>query len=96
VQGENAINAGAVFGQGVRCFNTNLKRLYVKTASSGSITAPLAGDPGVLARATTLGDVISNGDTRYYGVYYRDPVVLGGCPVLDTFNVTQTGSVQWQ
>lgn len=96
VQGENSIAAGAVFGQGVRCFNNNLKRLYVKSASGGSITAPGPGDPGVLARATALGDVISNGDTRCYGVYYRDPNVLGSCSVTSTFNVTQTGRVQWQ
>jgi len=96
VQGENASTGGVAFGQGVRCFNNNLKRLYVKSAVGGSIHAPGPGDLGVLARATQLGDVISNGDTRYYGVYYRDPIVLGGCSVMSTFNVTQTGSVQWQ
>src|SRR5260221_1236016 len=96
VQGENSIGAGSAFGQGVRCFTGNLKRLYVKSAVGGSITAPGPGDPGVLARATTLGDVIANGDTRYYGVYYRDPSVLGGCAATSTFNVTQTGRVQWQ
>jgi len=96
VQGESSIAAGAVFGQGVRCFNSNLKRLYVKAAVNGAISAPGAGDPGVLARATALGDVIANGDTRTYGVYYRDPIVLGGCAVTSTFNVTQTGRVQWQ
>jgi hypothetical protein len=96
VQGENSLAGGAVFGQGVRCFNNNLKRLYVKAASGGSIHAPGPGDPGVLARATALGDVIANGDTRSYGVYYRDPNVLGGCSAASTFNVTQTGRVQWQ
>jgi hypothetical protein len=96
LQGENNIAAGAAFGQGVRCLTGNLKRLYVKTAVAGSITAPGPGDPGVYARATMLGDVIANGDTRYYGVYYRDPIVLGACSAANTFNITQTGSVQWQ
>ena len=27
--------------------------------------------------------------------YYRDPVVLGGCPASSTFNATQTGQVGW-
>ncbi len=96
LQGQNASAAGTVFGQGVRCFSGNLKRLYVKAAVGGSIIAPGSGDPGVLARASALGDTISSGDTRYYGVYYRDPTVLGGCPAASTFNITQTGRVQWQ
>lgn len=28
-------------------------------------------------------------------VFYRDPIVLGGCPVLRTFNATQSGRVAW-
>jgi hypothetical protein len=28
-------------------------------------------------------------------VYYRDPVVLGGCSAGSTFNATQTGRVTW-
>ncbi len=96
LQGENPTAAGSVFGQGVRCFTGNLKRLYVKAAVGGSISAPAAGDPSVHARATALGDVIANGDTRYYGVYYRDPGVLGSCSATSTFNITQTGVVQWQ
>jgi len=28
-------------------------------------------------------------------VYYRDPVVPGGCPASSTFNATQTGRVAW-
>ncbi len=96
VQGENTLAGGAPFGQGVRCFTGNIKRMYIKAAAGGSISVPGPGDPGVLARATALGDVIANGDTRTYAVYYRDPLVLGGCPLSSGFNVTQTGSVQWQ
>jgi len=28
-------------------------------------------------------------------VYYRDTVVLGGCPAASTFNVTQTQRIAW-
>jgi hypothetical protein len=28
-------------------------------------------------------------------VYYRDPVVLGGCPATSTFNITQQLAVLW-
>jgi hypothetical protein len=74
-----------------------LKRLYTKTASGGSITAPDfgAGDPTVSARSAALGDVISAGQSRWYLVYYRDPVVLGGCPANSTFNATQTAQIDW-
>lgn len=95
LQGD-ALNAtGAVFGQGIRCVAGSLKRLYVKNAVAGSITAPAVGDLSVTARATALGDVLAGGSVRFYGVYYRDPVVLGGCPSASTFNITNQASVTW-
>jgi hypothetical protein len=86
-----------VYGQGVRCVGGTLKRLFTKQASGGSITAPNfgAGDPSVSARSLAKGNVIQPGQSRLYLVYYRDPVVLGGCPSTSTFNVTQTGRVDW-
>ena len=86
-----------MFGQGVRCAGGSLKRLYVKSAVAGSITAPnlAAGDPTVSTRSAALGDVIQGGQSRWYLVYYRDPVVVGGCPATSTFNATQTGQVAW-
>jgi hypothetical protein len=82
---------------GVRCTNGTLKRLYSKSAAGGSITAPsfAAGDPQVSVRSAALGDTILAGQSRWYLVYYRDPVVLGGCPPASTFNATQTGEVTW-
>jgi len=80
----------------VRCVAGSLKRLYVHNAVGGSVTAPVGADLSVSARSAALGDPISAGSTRYYGVYYRDPTVLGGCPAASTFNITQSGSVQWQ
>jgi formylglycine-generating enzyme required for sulfatase activity len=86
---------GIAFGQGVRCVSNNLLRLYVKNAVGGSITAPIGTDLSVSARAAALGDSISPGQSRTYAVYYRDPVVLGGCMSGSTFNITQSGSVVW-
>jgi archaellum component FlaF (FlaF/FlaG flagellin family) len=93
--GTNA--AGIVFGMGVRCTSGTLERLFTKSASSGSITAPNfgIGDPQVSVRSAALGDPILAGQSRSYLVYYRDPVVLGGCPITSTFNATQTGLVSW-
>jgi hypothetical protein len=47
------------------------------------------------ARAMALGDTILADQSRWYLVYYRDPIVLGGCPATDTFNATATGRVDW-
>jgi Tol biopolymer transport system component len=97
LQGNAANASGVVFGQGVRCVDGLLKRLYTTTASAGSITAPNfgAGDPTVSARSSALGDVISAGQSRWYLVYYRDPIVLGGCSAGSTFNATQTVAIAW-
>jgi Tol biopolymer transport system component len=97
LQGNSLVATGAVFGQGVRCAGGTLKRLYTKTAIAGSISAPDigAGDPTVSVRSATLGDVIAPGQSRWYLVYYRDPIVLGGCPSASKFNATQTGRVDW-
>jgi len=54
-----------------------------------------AGEPQVSVRSAALGDMILPGQSRWYLVYYRDPVVLGGCPASSTFNATQTGRVDW-
>jgi Tol biopolymer transport system component len=97
MQGDALVPTGLVFGQGVRCVGGTLERLYTQTAVSGSIRAPDlgAGDPTVSARSASLGDVIQAGQSRWYLVYYRDPIVPGGCPAASTFNATQTGQVFW-
>jgi Tol biopolymer transport system component len=95
LQGDAELAGGVVFGQGVRCAGGALKRLYVKGASGGSITAPGPGDPSVSARSAALGDPIGAGTGRWYAVHYRDPLVLGGCPAASTFDVTQTQLVGW-
>jgi hypothetical protein len=97
LQGTTSPPAGFVYGQGVRCVGGSLNRLFTKTAVAGSVTAPDfgAGDPTVSARSAARGDVIHPGESRYYLVYYRDPIVLGGCPATSTFNATQTGQTTW-
>jgi hypothetical protein len=95
LQGDAVAPSGVSFGQGILCLAGNLKRLYLKYASQGSITAPQAGDLSVHAVSAAQGDTIAPGSHRYYGVYYRDPIVLGGCPPSNTFNITQQLDVVW-
>jgi Tol biopolymer transport system component len=97
LQGTTVVAGGATYGQGVRCVGGTLKRLFTKTASGGSITAPdfAADDPTVSARSAGMGSPISPGQSRSYLVFYRDPTVLGGCPAGSTFNATQTGRIDW-
>jgi Tol biopolymer transport system component len=95
IQGSRASFYGVGFGQGVRCVTGSLKRLYVKSASGGSITAPSGADPSVSARSAALGDPILAGEQRFYMVEYRDPLVLGGCPSASTFNATDALDVPW-
>lgn len=64
--------ASANFGDGLLCVGGTLKRLYVKTAAAGAVSAPHAGDQSISARSAALGDAIAVGSTRFYQVYYRD------------------------
>ena len=97
VQAQATVPNGTVYGQGVRCFGGHLTRLYTKSASGGAIVAPdpAMGELPITVRASQKGDLIRGGQTRWYGVYYRDPNVLGGCPASSTFNSTQTGEIYW-
>jgi Tol biopolymer transport system component len=97
LQGTTHAAAGIVYGQGLRCLGGTLKRLFTKAASGGSITAPefSEGDPTVSARSAAKGNPISAGQSRWYLVFYRDPIVLGSCPSGSTFNATQTGRIDW-
>jgi hypothetical protein len=95
LQGASSSSSGVVFGQGVRCVVGHLERLYTEHASGGSITAPHGNELHVHARSAALGDTIAPGTHRYYGVYYRDPTVPGGCPTASTFNITQQLDVLW-
>ncbi len=97
LQGNVFYGSGIVYGQGLRCVGGTFKRLYNRMASGGSITAPDfgAGELSVSARSAAIGVPISPGQSRWYIVLYRDPFVLGGCPLGHTYNATQTGQVTW-
>ncbi len=100
LQGTSPLSpTGLQYGQGVRCVGTNLKRLYMHNAASGSttITMPQGADLDVHSQSAAKGDLIpgSAGSTRSYMMYYRDPIVLGGCSMGLTWNDSNTQSVVW-
>jgi hypothetical protein len=87
---------GILFGDGLRCANGTLKRLYVKNASGGVASAPGPGDLSITARSAAVGDPIPPGGTRYYQTYYRDPdPVFCPAPAGNTFNVTNGLFITW-
>jgi hypothetical protein len=96
LQGSVQLGAPLAFGDGLRCIDGTLLRLYVKSASSGTAVAPVAGDPSILAQSAALGDPIAPGSTRCYQTYYRDPSP-GFCPPPqgDEFNVGNALRIAW-
>ena len=87
---------GILYGDGIRCANGTLKRLYTKNASGGVVSAPGMGDLSITARSAAAGDPIAPGSTRYYQTYYRDPI-LTFCPAPtgNTFNITNGLRITW-
>jgi hypothetical protein len=96
LQGTSQILTGAPFGQGVRCVSGTLLRLYVHLAVGGAAAFPSGADPTISARSAQLGFPIPANADRFYAVYYRDPMVLGGCSIWNTFNSTQSYQITWQ
>jgi len=96
LQGQANIFPGVVFGDGVRCVNGTLKRLYTHNASGGIVSAPVGTDLSITARSAALGDTINPGEMRHYQVYYRDPV-LTFCPAPtgNSWNVSSWISITW-
>lgn len=95
LQGQVSIGP-VLFGDGLRCVAGALKRLYIKSASGGVVSAPVPGDPSITARSAALGDPIATGSSRYYQTYYRDPN-LGFCPdpAGNSWNVSNAVQVDW-
>jgi hypothetical protein len=84
------------YGRGVRCADGSLTRLYTKIAAGGAVTVPaLPGDATVSATSAALGSPIPPAQSRWYFVYYEDPIVAGGCTAASTYNATPTGRVDW-
>jgi hypothetical protein len=93
LQGDVNTSSGLVFGDGLRCADGTLVRLYSKNAVGGSVSAPQGGDPSITARSSALGHPIPPGASRYYQTYYRDPVP-GFCPPA-TFNASNAVQINW-
>ncbi len=84
------------FGDGLRCVGGSLKRLYLHSASGGSVSAPQPGDLSISARSAALGDVIPVGATRSYQIYYRDPApTFCPTPQGNGWNVSSGLSITW-
>ena len=96
IQGDSLAAGGAVFGQGIRCVGGSLLRLDLGVAQQGSFVSPAPATPSISARSAALGDPLAPGDTRYYFLFYRDPIVQGGCPATATFNATNAVAVDWR
>jgi hypothetical protein len=106
IQGDTAIMP-VTYGQGLRCIadTSQLIRFGTQVAVAGTVTYPKIGDCAVHLAVQPnnaggchglTGDTsIACGKTRYYQVFYRDPVVLGGCPVTSTYNISNAVSVTW-
>jgi len=96
LQGTGTI-APVLFGDGVRCVGGILKRIYVHNAIGGALELPQPGDLPVSARSAQLGDTITQGSTRNYQLYYRDPSA-SFCPAPQgsTFNVSNGLTVLWE
>jgi hypothetical protein len=96
LQGDVLISGSAVFGDGLRCAGGHLRRLYVKSAVAGTVTAPEAGEPSITQRSAEKGDPLSPGSIRYYQVYYRDPApTFCAAPMGNTFNASNGMRVVW-
>jgi len=96
LQGNQNVVSPLLFGDGLRCAGGQLKRLYIKNASGGVVSAPQGSEPSVSARSAALGDVIAPGATRYYQVYYRDPSgTFCAAPAGNTYNISNAVQIDW-
>jgi hypothetical protein len=96
LQGSQQLASPVVFGDGLRCAGGSLKRLFVKSASGGVVSAPAPGDLSITAQSAALGDPVSPGSVRHYQVYYRDPnLTFCPAPQGNSFNVGNALRITW-
>jgi len=96
LQGDANLPQGVVFGDGGRCVGGHLRRLYVHNASWGRVAAPQFGELPIRERSAELGDTIPGGATRFYQVYYRDPVTsYCASPAGNSFNASSAVAIDW-
>ena len=96
LQGSVALPAPVAFGDGLRCSGGALRRLYAVNAAGAVASAPPPGAPGVRVRSAALGDLLTNGATRVYQAWYRDPSP-SFCPAPSgaLFNISNGLEVVW-
>ena len=93
LQGNALVSPPVPFGDGIRCTGGAIKRLYVKNASGGVVSAPTGANPSITQQSAALGDPIAPGSTRWYQVYYRDPD-LAFCPFPTGNSWNASGAIE--
>ena len=95
LQGDVAVDPMS-YGDGLRCVAGTLKRLYVRNAFGGVVSAPVGAELPFSARSAQLNDPIAAGTSRFYQVMYRDPVA-SWCPNPpgNSWNVSNALAVVW-
>ena len=95
-QGDAAIVAGRIYGDGVRCTGGRLLRIGAKLAVEGASIYPDTGEPTITARCAALGFPIAPGTTRIYQVQYREPdAAFCPPPVGANFNASNAVEITW-
>jgi hypothetical protein len=79
--------AGAVFGDGLRCTAGNVRRLGLRTPCVGQVALPEAGEP----RLSAIGGITAPGTFHYQG-WFRNAAAFCG---PSTFNLTNAVTVNW-
>lgn len=89
--------APRIFGDGVGCIGSPLKRMFHHNAVGGTVSVPQGADASVSARSAAVGDPLVPGAIRVYQVFYRDPDPNFCPPPLgSTFNTTNAVRVLWR
>jgi hypothetical protein len=93
---QGSLGNAFAFGDGLRCFAGSQKRLYVKSAVGGTVSAPGPGDPSITARSAALGFPIGHAASLVYQVFYRD-ANPNFCPAPQgsTFNISNALRIVW-
>ncbi len=87
-QADNDLSPGIVWGDGLRCAGGNLKRLGVRFADGAGASDTSAWTTPVSIKAGN----VSAGDTKYYQVWYRNPL---NSQCGSDFNASNGYAVTW-
>ena len=91
-----ASNPAVVYGDGLRCVDGTLKRIYTHSASGGTAVGPQGSDLPITVRSAQLNDPLAPGSVRHYMAYYRDgDASFCPSPVGSTFNATNAITIAW-